>query len=175
MIRAAADLGPGFRLVLCGDGPRRARYERLNASLGSPAIMLPHSFEVGSLLGALDCFCGLWDGEGFWYAGMEAALAGVPLACVTAGLLEEIRADRAGTPWDWGPFDNAEDHRGPLWQVILPNGSSEEETVADAVWAVRQDWETALARAAVLRSVAAEYTVERMVAGWEELIWESLP
>jgi hypothetical protein len=123
----------------------------LQKPLGDRAIFVEHTYQVGDLIAAMDCFCGLAKEEGFWFGGTEAALAGVPLVCTTVGVLEEIQREH-----------------GLLWEEV-----SKEVTVDELIQAVqrmRTDSSVPF-RVAKFKTILSQFTVQRMARRWEELLW----
>jgi glycosyltransferase involved in cell wall biosynthesis len=80
LVGAAARLD-GVRCVIAGDGPERARLERLAAERGAADRIrfLGHREGVGDVLAALDLFVVTSRAEGMSNAMLEALAAGVPV------------------------------------------------------------------------------------------------
>jgi glycosyltransferase involved in cell wall biosynthesis len=149
MIQAIGQL-ENCKILLVGSGHQEARLREVAVPLGDRAIFVEHTYQVGDLIAAMDCFCGLAKEEGFWFGGTEAALVGVPLVCTTVGVLEEIQQEH-----------------GLLWEEV-----SKEVTVDELVRAIQrmQADSSVFFRAAKLKAILSQFTMQRMARRWEELL-----
>jgi len=149
MIQAVHQI-EGCKIILAGSGQQESYLRELAEPLGNRAIFVDHTYRIGDLNLAMDCFCGLTKDEGFWLGGMEAAAIGVPLVCTTVGVLEEIQQEH-----------------GLLWEEVPKQVTVEE--LAQAIQRARDDSSVPF-RAARLKSILSQFSVKRMANQWEELL-----
>ena len=92
MSRCLLDAGFAHRLVIAGDGERRAELEGLAASLGLGETVVFAGFmdDMGSFWRSIDMFVlsSLW--EGFGYVLAEAGLAGKPVVAFDGNSMPEV-------------------------------------------------------------------------------------
>lgn len=93
---------PGLRLVLVGDGPMRARLERLLP--GAAFLGYRTGDELSSAVASLDIFVMPGQRETFCQAAQEALASGVPVVAPGAGGLRDlVRSSHTG--WLYAPGD----------------------------------------------------------------------
>jgi glycosyltransferase involved in cell wall biosynthesis len=83
---------PGLRLILVGEGPRRAELQRLVDELGVHDAVRLHGAEPDArdIIGAFDIVAQASVSEGLPNAVLEAAAAGLPIVATDAGGTAEI-------------------------------------------------------------------------------------
>jgi glycosyltransferase involved in cell wall biosynthesis len=107
LVRAAAQL-PGVRVLLAGDGPRRAALQGLAAELGlvDRVDLLGVRADVGDLLQACDVLAMPSRHEGLGNAAMEAMHIGRPVvAAAVGGLADLVRHEESGLSFPVGDVD----------------------------------------------------------------------
>jgi glycosyltransferase involved in cell wall biosynthesis len=90
--RARAEGAPGLRGVVVGDGPERARVERLAAEAGHVQVLGSRG-DVPDLLAACDAFCLLSRAEALPMSILEAMALGLPVVTADVGGSAEAVAD----------------------------------------------------------------------------------
>jgi glycosyltransferase involved in cell wall biosynthesis len=98
LVRAAALVRPavpGLRVLVAGDGPRRAALEaQIDAEgAGETVRLLGHRSDVGALLAAADAFCLPSRHEGVPLTLLEAMRAGLPCVVTTVGGIPDVVRD----------------------------------------------------------------------------------
>lgn len=81
---------PQLRLLIVGDGPRRAEVERLAGEFGSGVVMAGYQADVASPLAAADVLLHPSHIEAFPTALLEAMAASVPIVATAVGGIPEI-------------------------------------------------------------------------------------
>lgn len=109
---------PGLRLLVVGDGPERARIERLvcEESMGSVVQLTGFRPDARRLLGALDLFAMASFSEGTSMALLEAMSVGLPIVVSAVGGNPEIVHD--GESGLLFPSEDAEALTNALEQLI---------------------------------------------------------
>jgi len=125
--RRVIDRMPQARLLVVGDGPRRADSERLAAELGlgDRVIFAGMRSDVADVLGVIDVIVlSSFTIECFPFSILEAMSAGVPAVCTAIGGLPELIEDGV-TGYLVAPRDPAGLAEGIL-RVLEPEGHSRE-------------------------------------------------
>ncbi len=88
-------LGEDVHLVVAGDGPLRASFERDVAArgLGTYVHVLGHRDDIAQILGAIDVFILTSDSEGLPGVLIEAQMAGCPIVTVPVGGVRDLVDD----------------------------------------------------------------------------------
>ncbi len=88
----ALPTNPGLRLILVGEGPRRAELQRLIDELGLHDVVRLHGAEPDArdIIGAFDIAAQASVSEGLPNAVLEAAAAGLPIIATDAGGTAEV-------------------------------------------------------------------------------------
>ncbi|MBO2438848.1 glycosyltransferase [Actinomadura nitritigenes] len=96
LVRAAART-PDARLLVAGDGPERARLERLAAALGltGRAVFTGRTDDVASVLAAMDVYAAPSAQETFGVGVLEALAAGLPVVRTACPALDDLPRDEA--------------------------------------------------------------------------------
>jgi len=143
---------PRARLVVAGDGPRRAEYEVLAAQTGVSARL--HLLadvtreDVADLLAAADVFVFPSTWETFGLAAVEAAVAGLSIIASDLPVLREVlTADRGAAAAFVPPFDV------DGWACAIASVAPPDET-----------------HRAIVAAVADRYSVTRMVDAYAALL-----
>jgi glycosyltransferase involved in cell wall biosynthesis len=146
---AAAE--PRARMLVVGDGPERARLEKLHARLGlaGRAIMTGQREDVPGILAAADCLVAPSRYEGFGLAVAEAMAAGAPVVASRVDSIPEIVEDGVS-----GLLVRPGDARDLARGVVRVLGDAE---------LARSLGERGRAR------VAERFTLDRMLRAYEEL------
>lgn len=95
LIRAAALAAqdvPGLRIVVAGEGGRRAALTRLIAETGAPVALVGFR-PAGEILGTCDIYVQPSKAEAFGMAAAEAMAAGLPIIASAVGGLPEVVVD----------------------------------------------------------------------------------
>jgi glycosyltransferase involved in cell wall biosynthesis len=87
---------PRLRLVIVGDGARRAQIERAASELGSCAVIAGYQSDVPAILAASDVLLHPSYIEAFPTALLQAMAASVPVVATAVGGIPEILADGTG-------------------------------------------------------------------------------
>jgi glycosyltransferase involved in cell wall biosynthesis len=95
LLAAAAGLGPGLRLVFCGEGEERARLAAAAAPLGPAVRFAGFREDLGVCLAAADVVALPSLHEGLGVAALEAMAAGRPVVASAVGGLGEAVVDGA--------------------------------------------------------------------------------
>jgi sugar transferase (PEP-CTERM/EpsH1 system associated) len=154
--RLVADLEPGFRLTVVGDGPDQARLLALSEELGlgEHVCFLGFRSDVSALLGAADVFVLSSLTEGISLTLLEAMAAGLPVVATDVGGNREVVV-----PGQTG--------------LLVPAGSP--AALAGAVLEVLHRPEQAQAMgAAGRRRVEEQFSLRHTVAQYERLYLELL-
>jgi glycosyltransferase involved in cell wall biosynthesis len=144
------------RLLVVGDGPERARLERLRArlSLGERAVFTGQRRDVPEILSAADCLVAASRYEGFGLAVAEGMAAGVPVVASRVDSIPELIEDG-------------------VTGLLVPPGDA--DALARAVARVLGDPELARFLGARARErVSERFTLSRMLRAHEELYDELL-
>ena len=154
LLAAAATLAPRhpqLRYVIVGGGPRAEELQALAHTLGvaDRVRFLGHREDVTELLAAADVFVLPSRSEAFPNGALEAMAAGLPVvACRVGGLIDLVEHGRTG--------------------LLVP--PDDPAALAAALASLVQSPATARAFGAAARAeVAARYSYDRMVAGFEQL------
>ena len=156
LIAALAQL-PTTRLVICGAGPLQARYEALatTSGVGDRLHLLGDvgGQDVSDLLAAADAFVfpSVW--ESFGLAAVEAALAGLPIVAADLPVLREVLSGHDAVSFV-APHDTA------AWIRAIDACIEAGRTTAS--WGAES-------------SVAARYSVQRMMAAYAKLLCLDAP
>jgi len=126
LVRAARRVSaerPDARFLVAGEGPERARLERMVSEAGLEGrFRLPgHVPEAARSLGDLDCFVMCSREEGMGSAALEAMAAGVPTVVTRAGGLAELAGD--GVPGV--PPEDPERLAGAILRLLEDPGARE--------------------------------------------------
>lgn len=91
-IARALPMAAGLRLILVGEGPRRAELQRLVDELGLHDAVRLHGAEPDArqIIGAFDIAAQASESEGLPNAVLEAAAAGLPIVATDAGGTAEV-------------------------------------------------------------------------------------
>jgi len=147
---------PHLQFLLVGAGPRRAALEAMvNArGLQQTVLFTGHRHDVAALLAEADVFVLPSRSEAFPNAVIEAMAAGLPVvASAVGGLLDLIEPERTG--------------------LLVAAGDS--AALADAIdRLISEPQRAARIGAAARQAVAARYSFERMVRGFESLYMSEL-
>jgi glycosyltransferase involved in cell wall biosynthesis len=81
---------PRLRLLIVGDGPRRAEIERMAAELGPSVVMAGYQADVASVLSAADVLLHPSYVDAFPTALLQAMAASVPVVATAVGGIPEI-------------------------------------------------------------------------------------
>ena len=97
--RELAQLHPGLRLLVAGDGPQRRMLERLAADLQLTDVVrfLGLRYDLATVYAALDVLAlpSLYEGQGLVL--LEAAAAGVPVVATSvSGVIDVVETERSG-------------------------------------------------------------------------------
>jgi glycosyltransferase involved in cell wall biosynthesis len=145
-----------LQFLLVGSGPRRAALEAMvNArGLQQTVRFTGHRHDVAALLADADVFVLPSRSEAFPNAAIEAMAAGLPVvASAVGGLLDLIEPERTG--------------------LLVAAGDS--AALADAIdRLIAEPQRAARIGAAARQTVAARYSFERMVQGFESLYMSEL-
>jgi len=142
---------PNARLVIVGDGPERARLERLASrlGLGARAVFVGQREDVGAVLAAADCMVAPSRYEGFGLAAAEAMAAGLPVVASNVYALPELIEDGVSG-------------------ILVP--SDEPGRLVQAVLRVLRDGDLAQALGAAARErVRERFTLDKMLRSYETL------
>lgn len=143
---------PHVRLVLIGDGPRRAALETLATALGIDRAVrfLGYTDRVGDQLAAIDVYVNPTLNEGFGIAVVEAMLAGLPV----------VLADRGAHPELIDPG-----HTGLLYR------GGDSEALAQTLRPLIEDEASRRTLGAAARAAAAErFAPARYAAGYRAIV-----
>ncbi len=86
---------PDLRLLVIGDGPRRAEVERMAAPFGDAAVVAGYQDDVASVLAGVDVLAHPSHADAFPTALLEAMAASVPIVASRVGGIPEIVVDGA--------------------------------------------------------------------------------
>lgn len=153
-IRVLASLGPGYRLVVVGDGPQRAELETLVAELGltGQVELRPFSRDARHLYPTFDVYLLSSRLEAFPVTVPEAMHAGVPVVATEVGSIREA-------------VDHGETG------LVVPVGDL--DALADAIRELHDDPAQRLAMGERARAVAAHrFDVDEAVRRWVTLYRE---
>jgi glycosyltransferase involved in cell wall biosynthesis len=154
--RLVNDRYSGVHFTIVGGGPERARLLRHTNDhcLGGIVTFVGHQEDVASALAAADVFVLPSRSESFPNALLEAMAAGVPVvASAVGGVLELVEHGRTGT--------------------LVPAGNA--GALADSLCGLIAEPARGIAMAGAARAhVAATYSFDRMVAGFDALYREQL-
>jgi glycosyltransferase involved in cell wall biosynthesis len=148
LIRALAQV-PRARLVIAGDGPRRAEYLAFAGDLNVADRLhligdIPRE-EIADLLAACDLFVFPSTWETFGLSAVEAALAGVPMIAADLPVLREVLSTGHGAAATFvAPFDV------PGWAAAIASPHGVDRAASDAI--------------------AQRYSVARMVDAYAALL-----
>jgi glycosyltransferase involved in cell wall biosynthesis len=97
LLIGAAARTPGLRLLIAGDGPERARLERLAAALGvtGRVVFTGGTDDVASVLAAMDVYAAPSAQETFGLGVLEALAAGLPAVHTACPALDDLPRDEA--------------------------------------------------------------------------------
>ena len=157
LIDALARL-PSARLVIAGDGPRRAEY--VARAVHNGVVDRVHLLgdveraEVADLLAAADLFVfpSIW--ETFGLAAVEAAIAGVPIIAADLPALREVLASDAGAAACYVAAADVGGWAAAIAAAIVTNRA---------------------ARGPIADAIARRYEVGRMVEAYAALLWTDRP
>jgi len=153
-LRAMVDIAraePKARLVVVGDGPERARLERLSSrlGLGGRAVFAGQREDVGAVLAAADCMVAPSRYEGFGLAAAEAMAAGLPVVASDVDALPELIEDGVSG-------------------ILV--GPGDPDALARSVIAILRDGDLARALGAAARErVRERFTLDKMLRSYEAL------
>jgi glycosyltransferase involved in cell wall biosynthesis len=158
LLRAAAKLardGPGFTLLLAGEGPAERELSELCASLelGDRVRFLGRRGDVPDLLACADLYVSSSLREGLPGSVIEAQASGLPCVVTRCGGPEEVVVD--GTTG-----------------LVVPPGDA--DALARAVVTLSRDAGLRARMAAAARENARRFDLSRMVEAWVELYRESV-
>ena len=144
---------PGYRLVLVGDGPRKAAVEEKVRAYGleDQIVLLGESSDVHRFYGIADAFLLTSQREGFCIAAMEGLAFGLPLiATKVGGVVEYLKNGKNG------------------YMIMAPTPGA----VAEAMEKLISSDIHQLRRGAI--ESAQPYTSERAAAAYEKLFLASI-
>lgn len=161
-VALSAERGRGWRLVIAGEGPERARLEALVAERGvaDRVRLLGFRDDVGALLQAADVLVSASHNEGLSLVVIEAMLAGCPVAATPVGGAREVLdVDGSGTSpvaWTFAP-GNAEQAIQAIHAAIENTADKQHRVRGATAWA------------------GEHFTVERMARDYLALFERLLP
>ncbi len=94
VVRALAQAGPGWRLVILGEGDAQP-LRQLAQDLGAPPPLVVASDQPWLYFAAADAFTSASATESFGMAHLEALCAGLPIACTAVGGVPDVTGDAA--------------------------------------------------------------------------------
>jgi len=153
-LRAIVDIArvePKARLVVVGDGPERARLERLASrlDLGARAVFAGQREDVPAILSAADCMVAPSRYEGFGLAAAEAMAAALPVVASNVYAHPELIED------------------GVSGILVRPG---DPDALASSVIAILRDGDLARALGAAARErVRERFTLDKMLRSYEAL------
>lgn len=155
-VRAAVDAIPGFQLELVGDGPERARVERLRAELRleSHVRLLGFRDDVAALLQGASVFVLSSLSEGISLTLLEAMACGLPVVATDVGGNREVVA------------------HGETGLLVPPR--SPQALAEGILFLTREPVRAAAMGAAGRRRVEAMFDVDGMVSRYEALYRNAL-
>jgi glycosyltransferase involved in cell wall biosynthesis len=146
--RRIADEVPGAKLLIVGDGPRRAEIEALvdAAGLGERVAMTGGRSDAREIIARSDVLVFSSDWEGLSIAALEALAAGTPIVATDVHGMRELLADGAGAV------------------VALDDGTA----LGERVVALLEDAPERAAMGAAGRALVGQrYSLERMLDAYE--------
>ncbi len=155
-VRATVDAIPDFQLELVGDGPERARVERLRAELGleSQVRLLGFRDDVAGLLQGASVFVLSSLSEGISLTLLEAMACGLPVVATDVGGNREVVA------------------HGETGLLVPPRSP---QALAEGILSlIREPIRAAAMGAAGRRRVETLFAVEAMVSRYQALYREAL-